>query len=123
MSRPLAAVVAVCLFFAPHVVFAQSSRRAASLTVNVIDATGLPIVGATVDVSHAGASTVLETLATDARGQALIERLRPGPYAVRVTLDGFSDYLQPKLTLKPGVNRLSITLEIAKLSTSVTVAP
>ncbi|HEY7790109.1 MAG TPA: carboxypeptidase regulatory-like domain-containing protein [Vicinamibacterales bacterium] len=91
--------------------------------MSVVDATGLSIVGATVNVAHAGATTVLRTLPTDARGEALINNLQPGVYAVHVLLDGFREFVAPKLALKPGANRINVTLEIAALSTSVTVAP
>ncbi len=121
----LAVGAGICLTLSARASFAQSSTRptSASLHITVVDTTGLAIVGATVNVSLAGSTTVLRTVPTDSRGEALVDNLEPGLYNVRVVLDGFNDFVQPTLTVKPGVNQLPVTLGLAAMATSVTVRP
>jgi hypothetical protein len=116
-------VVICCLLPSEAISFAQARRAPASLQVTVVDATGAALVGATVDVSAPGAATVLRTSPTDINGRATFQRLPPGEYVVHVLLSGFTDVQRPNVTLRPGTNRLDVTLQIASLTSSVTVTP
>ena len=100
---------------------AQESVNQASVAGRVIDAGGGVIVGAVVTMRHADTNVVAET-ATDSNGRFRFPYLRVGTYELRTTVQGFKEQVR---TLSLGAGSafdLSISLDVAGISTAVNVA-
>jgi hypothetical protein len=80
-----AAVVALTMLAAPAVVWAQ-----ASIAGTVKDTSGALLPGVTVEASSPALIERVRTAVSDGTGQYRIENLRPGIYAVKFVLTGFS---------------------------------
>jgi hypothetical protein len=70
-----------------------------------------PVVGATVDVSPAGANGDSGRAVTDAEGRFSVGGLAPGLYDVVAAATGFSEVIRQNLTLAPG-ERFLVELEL-----------
>jgi hypothetical protein len=122
-SHPTSQLLLVLLLTATAGVFAPAraqQARPASLLISVADPTGAVIVGATVEVERDDRRPA--AIVTDGRGQANLESLVAGSWSVRVSSPGFEDFVDPTLMLRPGRNRLSVTLQIAGFAEQVMVA-
>jgi len=77
----------MCLLGAPAVAWAQTAIAGA-----VIDPSGAPVPGVTVEVSGPALIESVRTARTDGAGRYRIVNLRPGTYRVRFTLSGWKTY-------------------------------
>ncbi|KFA92119.1 carboxypeptidase regulatory-like domain-containing protein [Archangium violaceum] len=78
----------------------------------VARASQAPVVGATVDISPAGANGDSGRAVTDAEGRFTVEGLAPGLYDGVVAAKGFSEAIRQGLTLAPG-ERFLVEFELA----------
>lgn len=89
MKMKLFASVAFVAMLAPVAVYAQETTSSIRGTVS---AGGVPVAGATVDIVDVSSGT-RSVAATTAEGGFTVSGLRPGgPYSVKVTAAGYSDY-------------------------------
>ncbi len=116
MPRSRGAVGALLLFlgFATRLAAAD-----AALEVTVRDNHGV-LPGAVVRATDAAGLSQRAT--TDARGLARLAALPAGTYEVRASFPGFADAMRPSVVLAAGdSNSLELVLEVAQLSTTVTI--
>jgi hypothetical protein len=103
--------------------FAQSTATA-TLRVTVLDPSNAIIVGATVTVTGAEASTsappVPEAKTADT-GIATLTGLAPGRYTIQAEFPGFETRTLKEVRLRSGENKQVAILSISKLEASVTV--
>ena len=86
---------ATCLLFCSDPSFAQTKSGSGKLAGVVDDTSGIPQMGATVDlIAEATGATVARDFLTNTQGVFRGERLTPGLYTLRVTLAGFLPTLQ-----------------------------
>lgn len=94
----------------------------ASLLVEVKDATGMPLSGASVAAVSTSTGRSVE-LRTDPGGLLRFPALAPGEYEIRAAADGFAPLIRKGLTLNVGdAPRIGIQLEVAGRTDSVVVA-
>jgi len=111
---PIAALVIV-LSAAPA--FAQAIYTG-RIDVTVQDATGAVLPGVTVTIG----GPLSQTAVTDESGAARFLSLPPGPYNVRATLQGFTDYVNDRVQVDTGsVVPLRVALRVAGVSEQVSV--
>src|SRR5262245_53762751 len=79
------AVASLVVLSVPAAVFAQAGIAGA-----VKDTSGAVLPGVTVEASSPALIEKTRTVVTDSTGQYKIENLRPGIYAVTLTLQGFT---------------------------------
>jgi hypothetical protein len=89
-----AAVLFICLTIVPAAAYAQ-----ASIAGVVRDASGAVLPGVTVEASSPALIEKVRTVVTDGTGQYRIENLRPGAYAVTLTLSGFATVTRAGIAL------------------------
>jgi hypothetical protein len=88
------------------------------IDVTVADSTGAMLPGATVDLT----GPVNISKATDPQGAAHFLDLTPGTYHVKVTLSGFSDYVNDTVPVAAGGSvPLRVGLSLGNVSTQVSV--
>jgi len=85
--RRLVRIVLVVVFMAPTTSLAQ-----AVLTGHVSDIMGVPIDGALVEATSPVLIEQVRTTSTDKSGRYRIEALRPGIYAIQVSVAGYNKY-------------------------------
>jgi hypothetical protein len=119
-SRPLSWLVFVFVLV-PVSSFAQSSTTGA-IGGTVRDATGAVLPGATVEASSPALIEKVRSVVADAQGNYKIVDLRPGTYAVTVTLAGFNTYRREGVELSAGFTAtVNAELKIGSLQETVTV--
>ena len=91
-----------CLALLPAAALAQSS-----ITGEVSDNTGGVLPGVTVEASSPALIEGSRVAITDGTGRYTIVDLRPGTYAVTMTLPGFSTFVQEGLELQGACSRAS----------------
>jgi carboxypeptidase family protein len=109
--------------FAAPVVFAQSSPASSGTAVTgvVLDQTGGVLIGAQVELVNSSRTSV-QTGVTDKSGTFRFERVAPGSYEVRCTLDGFKT---TNVRVSVGTNTpkaLRVTMPLAAVTQEVTVS-
>ena len=114
---PKSAAVVVFVLFACGIAFAQETTGA--IGGRVVDAQGLPVPGAAVNVTGSRGVT---NATTDADGRFALPFLTPGQYDVRVELQGFKPVERKSVTVGLGQTvSLPVTLEVGALSETVQV--
>ncbi len=87
----------------------------------VKDSTGARLPGATITVTNRDTALTRETTA-DAEGAYNLVNILPGPYDVKVSLQGFREAIRSGVPVTIGqVARVDMTMEIGTLSETVTV--
>ncbi len=87
----------------------------------VRDASGGTLPGAEVTITKTDTGQ-LRTVFTSSDGAYTLLNLAPGPYQLKVSLDGFSTYLQEGIVLQVGSNsQINIELKVGVLSEMITV--
>ena len=131
MRFPAVALIALVLASVPMAAQTPPAQRAGSVRIVVRDATGLPILGAEVTLmgrSHEQGSKDPDIsavkAATDNRGEARFEAVKPGTYSGRVTSLGFNPFDIAEFSIQPGgrVTR-ELTLQVAGVFEKVDVPP
>ena len=113
-----AITTAIVLVVASSVAFAQASRGSISGTVK--DQQGANLSGAQVLLVHPQ-QAVLQTTTTDANGHFSFDNVAAGAYEIRVTQSGFDTQRVSAQAVSGQKTNLEIILEIAPLSSQVTV--
>jgi hypothetical protein len=88
----------------------------------VKDPQGGTVPGATVTITNTETNLTKETT-TDAQGAFNITNVLPGPYNVKVVLQGFRENIRSNVPVTIGqISRVEMTLEVGAVTESVTVA-
>jgi len=122
-TRIIFAVVS-CVGFAVASAIAQAPPTTGTLSVTVIDATGLIIPHATVSIARLDGqpgTKALEPALTADTGAATIAGLVPGRYSIEAAFLGFEKRLLNDVRVRVGDNKQVVLLTIQKVETSVTV--
>jgi len=107
----------VVLVLLPSSVYAQ-----AAIAGVVRDASGGVLPGVTVEASSPALIEKVRTAVSDGTGQYRIEDLRPGTYAVRFTLTGFSTVSREGIELTgAGTATVSIDMRVGAVEETITV--
>ena len=69
--------------------FCYAQTSTGQIAITVFDPTGAVIPNAAVTLTGSETGEVVRTLETDGAGSAIAPLLRPGPYTVTVTVQGF----------------------------------
>jgi hypothetical protein len=100
-----------------HPAFAQSSKTSeASLRVTVVDPTGAAIPNAQININSQAVP-----LTTNARGEAVFNKLPLGKQQLQITAAGFATRTINNLSLRAGNNQITITLDLAIVQDEVIV--
>jgi hypothetical protein len=92
-----------------------------SIVGTVLDGSGARIPGAAIDVVNRDTNLILSTVSNDA-GAYTFTNVLPGTYDVKVTLQGFKEFVQQRVPVTAGsISRVDALLEVGRLSESVTV--
>jgi hypothetical protein len=87
----------------------------------VRDASGGVLPGATVTITKTD-TALARTVMTDASGAYVIPNLPVGPYQLKVSMDGFSTYVQNGITLEVNSNpAIEVTLAVGRVGEEVSV--
>jgi outer membrane receptor protein involved in Fe transport len=120
VSSARALLLAAALMAVAHVAAGQETINQASISGRVVDEQGMVVPGADVRAVQANTNVAVEAV-TDSSGRFRFVYLKPGPYTLTVTLQGFADVTR-RLTLSVGsAFELPIVLKVAGLDTSVSV--
>src|SRR5688572_2617000 len=88
----------------------------------VKDTQGAVMPGAVITIVNRDTNLTRETNA-DAQGNYSLVNVLPGPYDVKVSLQGFRDYVRSGVPVTIGqTSRVEVTLEIGELTETITVA-
>lgn len=111
---------AISLFLlASAVVSAQEFR--ATISGHVLDQSGAAVPGAKVQATNTATNDTVNSV-TDASGVYTIPFLRPGPYKVTASAQGFKQYVRENITLEAAkVFGLDIRLELGAVTDTVEV--
>jgi hypothetical protein len=94
-----------------------------SITGTVRDASGAVLPGVTVEASSPALIEKVRTAVTDSSGQYRIEDLRPGAYAVRFTLTGFSTVRREGIQLAGSFTAsVNVEMTVGALTETVVVS-
>ena len=87
----------------------------------VQDGSGARIPGATIEAKNLDTNLILTTVSNETGGYTITNVL-PGTYDVKVTLQGFREFVQQQVPVTAGsISRVEARLEVGELSESVTV--
>jgi Carboxypeptidase regulatory-like domain len=113
--KALAIFVSIAVM--PTGVFAQ-----AAITGAVIDPSGAPLAGVTVEASSPELIEKVRSTFTDSTGRYRIENLRPGAYIVKFMLDGWSPYWKEGVELRGSLAAtVDATLALGTLTDTIIV--
>src|SRR5262245_52429634 len=108
--RALAKIVFVCTV----AVLAPSAALAQAITGTVRDTSGAVMPGVTVEASSPALIEKVHTAVTDSAGLYRIVDLRPGTYALTVSLPGFATVKREGIELT-GTATLTIPIELKEI--------
>ena len=93
-----------------------------SVVGTVKDSSGATIPGATVSIVNKGTSASRDVTSSE-DGAFSIVNVLPGQYDLKVSLQGFREYVNTNVPVSAGnISRIEVTLEVGQLSETVTVA-
>jgi hypothetical protein len=121
LVRTIASAIAVA--FVLHAASGAAAAQTAygSIVGVVKDPQGSLIPGATVTVVNKDTNLTRDTV-TDAQGAFNFLNILPGPYDVKVVLQGFSEAIRTNVPVTVGqISRVDITLDVGALTETVTV--
>jgi hypothetical protein len=124
-GAPLAALLAAVTFLCLGVTPASAQMKAGpkagpgKLAGVVLDATGTPQMGASVELlAEASGVSAARELLTNTQGVFRGERLAPGLYTVRVTLAGFLPTLEKHIRINPNITTV-VRVELESMFASL----
>ena len=118
-SHPAAGTLMILLTLAPARVAAQELYGGIVGTVQ--DGSGARIPGATIQVVNRDTNLILSTVSNET-GAYTFTNVLSGTYDVKVMLQGFKEFLQPRVPVTAGsISRVDARLEVGQLTESVTV--
>jgi hypothetical protein len=92
-----------------------------SIVGTVQDGSGGRIPGATIEIANRETNLVLTTVSNE-RGAYTVTNVLPGTYDVKVTLQGFREFVQQRVPVTAGaISRVDAKLAVGQLSESITV--
>ena len=98
-----------------------AQQEAATIVGEITDPSGAVVPGAAVEVLNVATGITVTTTAND-RGAYTVPSLRPGPYSVIISADGFSRVIQSNLTLQVAqVLRIDVSLRTGNVSENLEV--
>ena len=110
--------VVLAMLYLPAAAFGQ-----ASITGTVRDASGAVLPGVTVEASSPALIEKVRSNVTDGSGQYRIVDLRPGTYAVKITLPGFKSVERTGIELSGTFTaQVNAQLEVGALEETITVS-
>src|SRR5262245_7782295 len=113
-------LLAVCLALLPAAAFSQGGFGGFSGVAR--DTSGAVLPGVTVEASSDALIEKVRTVVTDDQGQYKILDLRPGTYALKFTLAGFSAVVREGLVLTSGtILPYNAELKVGALEETLTV--
>jgi hypothetical protein len=93
-----------------------------SVVGTVKDTSGATIPGATVTITNKSTSFTRDATTSDDGGFSIVNVL-PGSYDLKVSLQGFREYVNTNVPVSAGnISRVEVSLEVGQLSETVTVA-
>ena len=105
--------LAVCLFGAAS---AAAQLLYGGLVGSVVDSQGAVVPGAGVTIVNSETNFTRETT-TDAQGAYSFANIPPGPYVVRVTLQGFRESVRSAVPVRVGqISRADHTLQVGAMT-------
>src|SRR5215467_13461249 len=114
--------VRVAVLSAIAIIFSTAASAQSILTGVVRDASGGVLPGVSVEASSPALIEKVRTAVTDGTGQYRIEDLRPGIYAVTVTLQGFSTYKREGIELAGTFTAtINADLKVGTVAETITV--
>ena len=115
---PLATLVVTILALAGP---ADAQVLYGSIVGDVVDTSGAAVPGATVTAIDQGTNLAREAT-TGAAGAYSFANLQEGTYTVRVSLQGFKEYVETEIPVtQGGIARVNVTLEVGALTEVITV--
>lgn len=121
MRRFLGFAALAVAFLFPSVALAQGGGSRAPLSGRVVDTSGAPIPGASVEVRDEGSGNTFESV-TNGQGNFTVPALPAGTYTVTVSLSGFKKaVLKGNKLLSATPLDLAVKLEVGGLEESITV--
>jgi hypothetical protein len=123
VTPPVCAAIAAILLF-PSYAAAQNAPQTGRLIVTVNDTTGGALPTATVTLAGNEPSTrntKAQPALTTTSGIAIFDALLPGRYTATAEFSGFRKAPLREVRIRPGENRVTITLELAPVEDAVTV--
>ncbi len=119
MVGPLLALAVVAILALPGPAHAQV--LSGTLVGDVVDSSQAAVPGATVTAINQGTNLARET-ATSATGGYRFPSLQEGTYTIRVTLQGFKEYVEEGIPVRANqISRTDVVLEVGALTESITV--
>ncbi|HEY7502176.1 MAG TPA: TonB-dependent receptor [Vicinamibacterales bacterium] len=113
-----ATILTICLAAAP----ALAQVLYGSIVGTVKDAQGATVPGATVTIVNKDTNLKMETV-TNTDGQYSFASVLPGPYDVKITLQGFREGVRSNVPVSVGqISRIDMAMEVGTVSETVTVA-
>ena len=120
---PLLALTLLLGAGAPQPAHAQNQIMKGSIVGTVVDAQGLPVPGANVEISDLNSGRSW-SLVTDGEGRYDQYSLDAGDYRIQTHLSGFADYSSERMVLRSGQTMtLNVRLSPAGRTEQVTVTP
>ena len=116
MSRKIGLLVLVIALVIP----AAAAGKPGAISGYVRDATGVPQMGAIVEVLNSSATTL--RVLTDDHGFYSADGLLPGIYAVKVSAPSFLPSIREKLGLRPGASLL-VNVTLTTLFEAIQLGP
>ncbi|HJU43811.1 MAG TPA: TonB-dependent receptor, partial [Vicinamibacterales bacterium] len=94
-----------------------------SLQGKVVDTSGAVLPGATVELTGQAQIGGAQTATTDRNGEFRFQRLSPGTYAMKVTMDGFKTIIRDGLRVEVGRTfDVDFRLDVGSINETVTVS-
>src|SRR5687767_3205186 len=117
--RSLVPILFVLVIAAP--LAAQTTTG--SLQGKVADTSGAVLPGATVELSSQAQIGGVQTTTTDRNGDFRFQRLSPGTYSMKVTMDGFKTIVRDGLRVEVGRTfDVDFRLDVGSINETVTVS-
>jgi len=117
----LRACAAALLILAAIVPAAAAQSTGGTITGVVRDGTGAVLPGATVVVTNTDTS-IARTLVSDDGGRYTAPDLSPGPYSVKISLDGFTTVNRSGISLAVGQQAVvNVDLKVGQMADEITV--
>src|SRR5882724_9551884 len=117
MARKLGCLLVVLIAWAPL----RAATGGGAITGYVRDSSGMPQMGAVVDI-FVSAATLGTIVFTDSRGYYAAENLPPGTYQVKVTAASFLPSLRENVSLRSGAHLL-VNLTVNTLAGALKILP
>jgi hypothetical protein len=114
----ICSLIFLMILTGPQITARSQNDQNTTLVVNVLDATGAAVSGASVRLDAQGKQ---QTVEITKQGEARFQRVSPGKYQIHVEARGFEPRDTGEVWLKAGGNRIEVRLEVAAVKAEVEV--